>query len=448
MAKIKLSLFNVSFKLFCFIGFFCQILEISIPYFGFKTNTKIEFQLDKKVIDPSITFCVRYPSILDRSSYRKYEIYPSYSYNSTGRFNDMSKLNIKDIFDLTPDASEVMVSCQSREYYYQLNLVSYNMSQCYSLFHVTKYLEAGFICYQFRTKIADNKFHCSQAALSRNAQNEYYYVLLHQRFKASNAIKLISFVPDGKNSSVLSMPDISRSFYVFKLRYAFDPPETSKQNTFRIHGDMYFITSLPKPYDTDCTEKKEEHSPYCLRRCNIAAFKKHGYFPSNEYTIRPLQINYLDQKALLNETLVRDIKSTSEACLTKCSRKSCNYWYSVTAVETFTPLSNNTVALGSTCSNRPAVIIQFLPRIPFMEFIMYISSSLGIWFGISVLSINPFNSRRKSVGKQKARPRNFIHSVAEELRDRRVQGLQMVVQDFNKRIRQIEKNQLFRTPTH
>ena len=438
MTKNKLLFFRVAFKLFCLIGFLYQILEISIVYFDYKTSTKIVFKLDNKFINPSIIFCVRYPAILDRTKHLKYGILPRYRYNSTERYSDMSKLTIADIFDLTPDASEVILSCEFRENYYQLGLIPYNRTECYSLLHVTKYQEGGFICYQFRTTTADNKFRCAQAALSHNSNKELYFLLLHQRFFASNAIKLISFVPDGKNSSVLSMPIISRSFYDFKLRYASDLPETSKQNAFRIWGDMYSITSLPKPYDTNCVEDKEKGYALCHRRCNIAAFKRHGYFPSNEYTIEPLPMKHLNQEALLNETLVQDIKSKSEACLKKCSRRSCNYWYSVTVTETFLYYNKETIALASTCSNRPSVTIQFLPRITFMEFVMYMSSSLGIWFGISIMSINPFNSRRKCVTKRKVRQKTFLHSLASELRDRRVQSLRIIVQDLNKRVKELE----------
>ena len=170
---------------------------------------------------------------------------------------------------------------------------------------------------------------------------------------------------------------------------------------------MYSITSLPKPYDTNFV-KEEERSPLCLRRFNIAAFKKHGYFPSNEYTIEPLKMKHLNSEALRNETLVQDIKSRSKACLKKCSRSNCDYWYSVTIAQTFSLLMNETIALGSTCSNRPSVTIKFVPRITFMEFVMYVSSSLETWFGISILSINPFNSKRKCVWKQKTRQKTLF----------------------------------------
>ena len=441
MTKIKLLFFNVSFKLLCLTGFLYQIIKISIAYFAFKTSTKIELQLQNNFINPSITFCVRYPAILDRTNYEKYGFYPSYRYNTTEMFSDMSKLTIKDIFDLTPDANQVISSCKYRENYYHLDLTSYNKSECYSRLRVTKYQEGGFICYQFRTIIADNKFHCAQAALSHNSYKELYSVLLDQRFSASNAIKLISFIPYW-NTSVVSMPSISRSFYVFKLRYADESPKSSKENIFRIWGDVYSITSLPKPYDTNCAndEEAENGNVFCHRKCNIALFKKHGYFPSNEYTTRPLLMKHLNKKALLNETLARDIKSKSQACLTKCNRTYCSYDYSVTNTNTFSHKYNNSITLESTCSNRPAVIMQYLPRITIMELVMYVSSSLGIWFGTSILSINPFNNRRKNGRKRKTRQTIIVHSTGEKLGNLKVQvqSLSIVIEDLKNRLREVE----------
>lgn len=69
---------------------------------------------------------------------------------------------------------------------------------------------------------------------------------------------------------------------------------------------------------------------------------------------------------------------------------------------------------------------------------MYVSSSLGIWFAMLILSVNPFNSRPKYARERLARRRNFVYSIAEELRDKRLQGLQMVVQDFKKKMKQVE----------
>ena len=111
----------------------------------------------------------------------------------------------------------------------------------------------------------------------------------------------------------------------------------------------------------------------------------------------------------------------------------------MTTIKSFSHKNNHAIAWGSSCSQLgSAVIVPFLPKITFTEFLMYVSSPLGIWFGTSILSINPFNSRRKCASKRKAREGNFVHSIAEEMRDRKMQGLQMIVQDLSKRMKQTE----------
>ena len=73
LAEINLSFFNVAFKMFCLAGFLYQMIQISIAYFAFKTNTKIVFELDNNFINPSITFRVRYPAIVDRTKNKTME---------------------------------------------------------------------------------------------------------------------------------------------------------------------------------------------------------------------------------------------------------------------------------------------------------------------------------------------------------------------------------------
>ena len=419
MAKIKLSFFHICFKLLCFTGFLYEILEISIAYFAFKTSTKIVLQLENKIVNPSIIFCTRYTDIIDRTNYKKYGIHRKYNYNINEMFDDMSNLTIKDIFGLTPNPSEIIVSCQYRDMnYQQLKTKLHSRSDCNSLFHVTKYQEGAFICYQFRTKIPDSSFNCMKALLSFHNYNDLYTISLNKQLLSSNAIKLISFVPDRTNSSV-SMPENSRRFYAFTVRYASDLPNSSKENYLRIFGDYYSITRLEKPYDTQCTWNKNQAKEACYRRCNIRAFAKHGYFPSTEYSLTAEPLKHLEVSLIVNETILQDIKTKTTTCFKSCNRKRCNDWYSVTGIDSFAFLLNNTITIASGCSKRPAVIIKYLPRITFMEFVMYVSSSLGIWFGISVLSINPFN-RRKTIRTLTSKQAQVISQIVQHYRNSRV----------------------------
>ena len=71
-------------------------------------------------------------------------------------------------------------------------------------------------------------------------------------------------------------------------------------------------------------------------------------------------------------------------------------------------------------------------------------SPVYLEFGLeSVLLLNQFNSGCKCVRKEKARQTNCAYSIALESRHRKVQGLQMVVQNLNKRMRQVEHMLLY-----
>ena len=388
MAQIYLPFFNIFFRLLCFVGFVYQVIEISQEFFAYRTTSKIILRVDNKIIDPSIIFCTRCTDILDRSNYQHYGIYAKSNFNYTEVLSDVSKLTIKDIFDLTPAPEHVMIGCQIRKNAYDVN--SYSQDECYSLFHVTKYIEGMFVCYQFSTTITNSKFRCDEAARSYFSHNELYGISLQKLFLLSNSIKVISFIPKGFNNSIMNMPFTSRRFYVMKLRYNEQHFSTSNENYLYISGDLYNITRLEKPYDTKCIEIEENVDFICRRRCNIDAFKEHNIFPPNEFTMNPLPIKTLNPKTLKNETLLQNVKLRNEECVAQCTGNLCRDWYTVTNLETLPLLRINTLSIVSRCSTRPTVFIQYLPRITFMEFILFISSSLGIWFGVSIISVNPF----------------------------------------------------------
>lgn len=149
----------------------------------------------------------------------------------------------------------------------------------------------------------------------------------------------------------------------------------------------------------------------------------------------------MDTAAVLNKTLLQDTKTRTDICSKICNQKACKETFSVTDVSSSEYLQNGLISIGSSCSNKPVVTIEYLPRITFMEFVMYISSSLGIWFGISVLSINPFN-RSKCGGVARTIKTRKHYSYGNESRDFR-ETLRMAVQDLNRRVKQIESNQLY-----
>ena len=79
---------------------------------------------------------------------------------------------------------------------------------------------------------------------------------------------------------------------------------------------------------------------------------------------------------------------------------------------------------------------------------MYISSSLGIWFGVSFLAINPFTGNKKQCRKT-TRERIDFRFLRQRKRDSTislqilVQDLRILVKDLDRRMRQVENSQHF-----
>ena len=428
MAKIKKSYFSITFKLLCLTGFVYQIFQISLQYFQFKTTTKVALQLGTRFNNPSIIICTLLTDIIDRSNHEEYGIHEKNRYKLNENFGDMSKLTVKDVFDLTPKPEDVMVGCQFRENDYETN--SYSHDDCYSIFRVGKYLEGAFICYHFRTIVDDSNFRCDLAPLSYYSFNELYTIVLHQQFLNCNAVKLISYIPGNFDNVHNYPPEISRRYYDWRLRYGHDRPETSSLTYMQISGDLHFITRLPKPYETQCVDRDEEAYPACRRNCNIQSFKKHNLFPPNEFTTEPLPLKTLNSKILANKTLLQDIKNRNEACMSNCTKNLCDDWFSVSSVRTQNHGLNKTLSIVSACSNRPSVSIDYLPKLTLMDLILYCSSSLGIWFGFSIISVNPFHGRNGKV-------------IGNSRHDQRSRDVQEIMLQFN-----ILKNELKQRMTH
>ena len=387
------KLFSVFFVLCCLAGFLYQAIEISIDYFSYKTTSKVFLYTDKKHSNPSIILCTRYTDILNRSRHHEYGIHPFRSDRKSMWGDDMSKLTIKDIFDLTPDPKEVIHGCQYR--HHDHDLTTYNVSSCYNLFRIQKYHEGRFICYQFRTTKQKDDFDCGAIARSFYSPRELYSITLKPLFLQSNLIQLITFIPyaDPKD-----LPIVSRRFYTFKMRWTGNDNEynSSKANYFLISGDTYSMWRQRKPYDTQCTDIDANVTGdivFFQAECNIKAFKHYNLLPHNEINLNPSPLKHMSFEMMKNLSLIEDIKERKDNCSKKCTVIPCREWYSVTVTQSEPKLMNGSMTIASYCSNRPITSLHFIPRINLAEYLVFLGSCLGIWFGFSFLSFNPFERK-------------------------------------------------------
>ena len=120
-----------------------------------------------------------------------------------------------------------------------------------------------------------------------------------------------------------------------------------------------------------------------------------------------------------------------------CNKHACEEDLTVTVVSTSPTLHFDTISIASVCSNRPAVVIKYMARVTFMEILIYMSSSLGIWFGMSIMAINPFEY--KSI-RTKMQSRNIVLNRTRNnlLLEPKIKTLERVISDCQRRLRQLE----------
>ena len=387
------KLFSVIFVLCCLTGFLYQSIEISIDYFSYKTTSKVFLYTDKKHSNPAVVFCARYTDILNRSRHQEYGIHPFRSDRKSIWGDDMSKLTVKEIFDLTPDPKQVIHGCQYRHHDY--DLTTYNsVSSCNKLFRIQKYHEGRFICYQFRTTKQKDEFDCAAIARSFHSPREMYSITLKPLFLQSNLVQLITFIP---HADPKDLPLVSRRYYSFHVRWiGQNDYNNSKANYFIISGDTYSLWKQRKPYDTQCMDFDANMTGtilFCQTQCNIEAFKHHNLLPPNEINLHPSPLKHMSFTTMRNLSLIQDIKERKENCSKKCNVIPCREWYSVTVSQSMPLFLNNSISMSSDCSNRPITSLHFIPRINLDEYLIFLGSCLGTWSGFSFLSLNPFEKK-------------------------------------------------------
>jgi hypothetical protein len=148
----------------------------------------------------------------------------------------------------------------------------------------------------------------------------------------------------------------------------------------------------------------------CSRACNIQAYKKQGLVPGNEFILdQKINLRHFSFKDINNKSLLEILGNSTNECDKHCTQDLCKESYSVTTVRIMPYTLKNTINIAAGCPARPLVRIKFIPRMNTYEFILFTCSCFGIWFGVSIISLNPFDSRlesflKKMIGKKSIVP--------------------------------------------
>lgn len=375
------KLLSVVYFLVCFTGLLFQIHQICLVYFSFRTNTQVKYSLNPNTQMPQVALCFRYVDILDRRNYKMYDINERPPQTLEEVVSDQTKLTSRQIFNLTPSPDDIFSSCEYRSHR-MFYLKKHEQKDCYQEFEVKRWFYAEYVCYSIRDKRRPT-YSITRLARSINSHSIAYSLVLNEQFDNADLIMPVVFV-----STEGSIPWTSQRFAKIFERFQYDSKTKLKKNKFTIYYQTTESRQLEAPYDTKCTARSNKIS--CHVSCLEDAMKKYEKIFPKQIIREPEDFRLLSLADLQNSTWEEIAYKVDNHCSSSCNQKSCKFRYTFSKVFNSMDKRLNRSSLFQimTCE-RPLLELHSRAQITIVEFFVYISSSLGIWFGISIWSFNP-----------------------------------------------------------
>lgn len=354
--QLLIFCFNVS----CFIGFIVHISTISYSYFLYATTISVQQSIKNALEAPKLAICIRYSDLIQEPS---------------------SNLTIKQIFDLTPQENETIMSCGIRDNI--TNRVEFmNRKECEKSLKINKFYTQQFICYSI-TQAKKQEYSIEMVAHSIKFAFNFFNIRLTKVFDTMNIVLPIIYYGEA--------PFLSRSFSSY---YFIEKKNINNNPTYvsvRIGFDLYTAQMLEDPYDTKCSRDMKKY--HCLRRCMRNEIGKFNLAPASELHSEPINMKHVTDEDLKNITLGPAIVQGEVRCSNLCHSSDCNYNYSITHTVIFFEKEEAFDRFFKVDTpQRPVTTSIAQPKFTFEQYLIYATSLMGVWFGISVFTLNPFKS--------------------------------------------------------
>lgn len=380
----KMTTFENVFAIVCGIGLLTHVFVISRRYFSYETSTKVIIDTDCGIKVPTLSFCVRYMDLMDPLVLqRKFNITLTDSTTTFDKyFGQTGKLTVADILSLTPSGRQVVINCMMRPVNQNRRVIHSRTRQedCFSLFDIQKFYMQSFVCYRFRPTNQSEDLTMDELSHSYN----YEFVIYALRLMESLAHTEYAFLI----LSYDSFPFLSRSFGSLRKTRVTEDSE-QRPNSYIVQHKVTDIQLQAPPYDTNCDP---DYDPSFKSECIIRLMQTRGLnrVPNTEIVTRPYDLPHVQHNDDDNRTFRAIADQIYAECEAKYYRNRCSYRIAETAVRMEgEEKKEKSLRIRVMGPRGPNTHIQSEPGFPLSEYLLYVFSCFGIWFGISVNRFNP-----------------------------------------------------------
>lgn len=380
-------------------------------YFQFATATDILISLPDKIDIPDFSFCVRYTDVFDLKSFE-----PSASENPSEKPTDSNdediralqkKVTIEDIFKYTPNVEELWIRCLSRKVR-DYNVISTNSSECNTLFKIRKFYVQEYICYNFhQTKSENATYEFRNIAFSLAFPGVFYGILLQNNgsFGKAEYCRAVIHSTHGLPTDSLSL---SPGFY----RKWDHEKKQAKYNNFQVSYYQLFKKLMRYPFQTNCRDYDSEglsNQNDCVNSCmNVSTVKIFNKIPFSIFQAHPIPLQHINTGDLENDTFADLLMKVEDDCFGQCQQLDCDDSYTLSQILKEEKANGGEgLSFMVNAPRQPSFTVSHRPLMPVTDYLVYVLSCFGTWFGLSVLSLNPFSWKEQEKTRKVCRDESF-----------------------------------------
>lgn len=379
-SRMKISkefCWNISFKLLCIIGCMYQIHSVVLSYLIYETVTQIKFYEPTHVRPPTLNYCFfAMMNAMNHSEIvNKYKVKIPNNYEDATEFLE-DTVTISDIIKYSPDT--IIDECKFRDASGLSLIEIFNRKECGENFVTKKYVNQQYLCYQSTLK-RSKLFALRSVADSLHYEKAMYDIRFRRHLADYNKIRLA--LTSGGH------PHISQT-------YSFSYYKDSRDRiSLHVHCVNFTVTMLGYPFDKFECEKNSEYFD-CIDNClTNLTYKTYKRMPYTLFLDQSINIKMISARMLQNFTVADSLNKFHSKCKMLCPMFPCKHSYCITS-----GYANNAIQLGRSkpgssirveSSSSPDVNVQNFPKVTLLDMMIYIFSSLGIWFGFVIISFDP-----------------------------------------------------------
>lgn len=289
---------------------------------------------------------------------------------------EMESMTVKEIFDLTPRNETILreeAACAMKDPDKLVWKYPWlTRQQCHEKIHISKFLNRFLVCYKIEQRNMSRSLSYLDVSFSPSYPGLIQYYLLDENI-FRNFTMFTAFVHSEDSSD----------FYdsAFSVVNAINFKDTPLIN---IIYSMVSSRRLPPPYDTQCQRYSDPDTAaeYNLNLLNNLTIAEMGHVHTLGHVYGELDYPIITPQKLKNITF-HDKFAKLKHSIFKTKILNCALIYNVP--QAITDQGTN-ISVSVNWPQDSMIEIKFVPDQDSIDFIVYILSSIGIWFGMSVFT--------------------------------------------------------------